>query len=209
MVQDFKGKGRGSETKGNGKRGDESRETRSASARGTSRDALMPRGGTGAGMTRARSPFELMSHLSQQMDRLFEDFWGSPFSSSTPARWQDWERSDALASWMPAVEVHQHDDEIVVRADLPGMKKDDVKVEIEDRMLTIQGERTQGCEEERDGHFRSECRYGSFYRAITLPTDVDPDDVKAEFDDGVLEVRIPTPRRDESRKSIEVQGRNR
>jgi HSP20 family protein len=170
---------------------------------------MMPSGGRETGMMRARSPFELMSHLSQQMDRLFEDFWGSPFPSSAPARWHDWERSESLASWMPAVEVHQHDGEIVVRADLPGMKKDDVKVEIEDQTLVIQGERRQGCEEDREGHYRSECRYGSFYRAIALPKDVDPDDVRAEFEHGVLEVRVPTPRREESRKSIEVQGRNR
>src|SRR5207248_2754432 len=125
-----------------------------------------------------------------------------------PASWGGSDTGEMGAElWAPAVEVHQHDGEIVVRADLPGMKKEDVHVEITDQNLVIQGERQQSCEEKDEGHFRSECRYGSFYRSLPLPKGVQADDIKAEFADGVLEVRVPAPRQEENRKTIEVQSR--
>jgi HSP20 family protein len=140
------------------------------------------------------------------------DFRRAPLGTlvppSSPFRQLGVGESELGAIWMPAIEVHRDDDELVVRADLPGMEKDDVRVDLEGQTLTIQGERRLQCDEsDREGHHDSECRYGAFFRSIPLPTKVDPDGVRAEFQDGVLEVHVPTPRREESRKRIEVRGR--
>ena len=91
----------------------------------------------------------------------------------------------------PQVETFRRDDKLVVRADLPGLKKDDVKVEIDNGMLTISGQRSSEREEKRDEFYRSERSYGSFYRAIPLPEGIESDNCEATFKDGVLEVTLP------------------
>ena len=213
MVQDNKTKNRSEETKGNGQKKEGAQSGRTQSAQRSSSESMTPRGSRGGGgLSRYQSsPFALMSQLSQEMDRVFEDFWGTPLGQTTPYRRNAGENSQLASQlWAPALEVHQHGDEVVVRADLPGLSKEDVRVEVEDQTLTIQGERRQDCEnEDGEGNYMSECRYGSFYRSIPLPKGVNPDDVKAEFSDGVLEVRMHAPARETSRKSIEVQSRNR
>lgn len=95
--------------------------------------------------------------------------------------------------WVPAMDLVETDDHLVLRADLPGLSRDDVEIEIEDRVLTVSGERRKEDEERTEGHYRVERAFGSFSRSLTLPDGVDADRVAAGFDDGVLEVRIPKP----------------
>jgi HSP20 family protein len=95
--------------------------------------------------------------------------------------------------WAPELDVSQKDNELVIRADLPGMKRDDVHVDVTDSDITISGERRQEEESERGGIYRSERRYGSFCRTIPLPEGAITDQAKASFTNGVLMVRVPAP----------------
>jgi HSP20 family protein len=110
--------------------------------------------------------------------------------------------------WSPQVEVRERGNNIVVRADLPGLSRDDVDVEIDDDNLIIRGERHNDWEDqnEQEGYYRSERSYGSFYRAIPLPEGVDPNACNASFKDGVLEVTLPKPKEAQSKgKKIQVK----
>ena len=173
----------------------------SGDSRTSSSRSIAPRGPSERSVSPYRSPFDLMSRWSQRMDRVFEDFWRHPFGGDGG--------ESSIASWMPDVEIHRHGDELVVRADLPGMKKEDVQVEVAEGALTIRGERRQECEDSDDGHYRSECSYGSFFRSIPLPPEAEAEEAKAEFKNGVLEVHVPAPERKSSRTSIEVRGDDR
>src|SRR5215471_2817955 len=140
-------------------------------------------------------PFRMLNRFADEMDRLFDDFgfgrgllaprWGRG-GLRTSSR-EDWE------VWTPEVEVFHRNHELVVRADLPGLGKDDVKVEVSEDTLTIQGERKREQEEEHEGVYRSERSYGSFYRVIPLPEGAMTDQAKATFKDGVLEITMPAP----------------
>ncbi|HZW29481.1 MAG TPA: Hsp20/alpha crystallin family protein, partial [Isosphaeraceae bacterium] len=111
------------------------------------------------------------------------------------------------ATWSPQVEVFRPDDRLVIRADLPGLSRDDVQVEVTDDAVTIRGERRQEHEERREGDFQSERSYGSFLRSIPLPEGVAADQAAANFHDGVLEVTMPAPRRETRRvRRLEVKG---
>jgi len=143
-------------------------------------------------------PFGLMRRFSEEMDRafgrMFENFslsQGRGFGEST--------------TWSPAVEVFERDNNIVVRAELPGMSKDDVKVEMTDEGLVIQGERKREKEEEHEGWCRSEWSYGEFHRLIPMPEGVDADQAKASFENGVLEVSAPIPESTRRRRSIPIE----
>jgi HSP20 family protein len=147
------------------------------------------------------NPFGFMQRMSEEMNRIFEtagigatlgQFGGS--------------QQENLGTWMPQIEVQQKGNELLVRADIPGVKREDVTVEVDDGVLTISGERRQDDVEEREGLFRSERRYGSFYRSIPLPEGVNDDNVSATFDDGVLEVRVRVPEQQQRRgKKIEIK----
>jgi HSP20 family protein len=91
------------------------------------------------------------------------------------------------------MDLVETDDHLVLRADLPGLDKDDVEIEVKDDVLTVSGERKAEHEERQDGFHRIERAYGGFARSLTLPKGIDPDQVQAEFNKGVLEVRIPKP----------------
>jgi HSP20 family protein len=107
--------------------------------------------------------------------------------------------------WSPQIETFQRADQLVVRADLPGLSKDDVNVEVTDDAIVISGERRHEFEDERDGIYRSERSYGSFYRTIPLPEGAIADNAKADFKDGVLEITMPAPPRDARRgRRIEI-----
>ena len=95
--------------------------------------------------------------------------------------------------WIPAMDLVEGDDDLVLRADLPGMSEDDVNIEIKDGVLTISGERRAEHEEKGEGFHRVERAFGRFSRSLSLPEGVDPEKVEAKFADGVLEVRVPTP----------------
>jgi HSP20 family protein len=160
------------------------------------------------------SPFSLMRRMAEDMDRLFDTFTqGRSFQPTLRSAFDEdlWGGGGGLSSgtqtiWSPQVEVIQRGDKLVVRADLPGLRKEDVDVEVENDVLTITGERKHEQEENREGYFRSERSYGRFYRALPLPEGVDSTQVEASFNDGVLEVSIPAPRA-EDRKGKKIQIR--
>ncbi len=144
-----------------------------------------------------RSPFEFLSPfgLTRRLGDDFDQFFGNT--------WGQMERDGG--SWLPAIDVTERDGKLMVRADLPGIDKNDVKVELRDGMLTLSGERKREHEEESDGVRRFERSYGSFYRAVPLPEGANADQARAQFKDGVLEVTIPVPQ-SASRRIIPVEG---
>lgn len=161
------------------------------------------------------NPFELMQRMSEDMDRLFGQFgFGRSGFGLSPigllGRSDIADRSTGFgidqSLWTPQVETSQRGDRFVVRADLPGIKKDDVRVEVDDDVLTISGERRNEQRDERDGYFRSERSYGSFFRAIPLPEGVRADQCEAKFNDGVLEISLPAPKQpDRTARQIQVR----
>jgi HSP20 family protein len=131
-------------------------------------------------------PFALMRRMQDEIDRMFGSFGMS-------REWPAFGRETAAATWAPPVEAFQRGNELVVRADVPGLSRDDLSVEIGEDSLTISGERKQDRQEEHEGVFRSERSYGSFCRVIPLPEGAVADSAKATFKDGVLEVVLQTP----------------
>ena len=167
--------------------------------------ALGRRGG-GSGMpslfgTRS-SPFEMFRRLDEDMDRLFQQIWGGGRSLMRGRG------ADAQSMWMPQVEVREEGGKLHVYADLPGLKKEDVKLSLEGDQLILQGERQSSREEGEQGgsFYHSERSYGSFYRSIPLPEGVDPQTAKADFKDGVLDVTFDAPRRlEQQRRQIDIR----
>jgi len=145
------------------------------------------------------SPFWLMRRMAEDVDQLLQDFG---FGAGLGRAGFSTER----AQWSPQVETFHRGDKLVVRADLPGLKKEDVKVEIDNDVLTLSGERSDEHEENRDGYYRSERSYGQFYRAVPLPEGVNSDQCEASFKDGVLEVTLGAPKEQE-RKAKQIQVR--
>lgn len=153
------------------------------------------------------SPFTFMRRFSEEMDRLFEDFgfgrgWLGPSFGRDffPAGFGDFGQT----AWSPQVEVFEREGQLVVRADLPGLTKDEVKVEVADNAITISGERKSEHEEKGEGFYRSERSYGSFYRQIPLPEGVNADDARATFNNGVLEISVPAPQRQPRSRRLEI-----
>lgn len=138
------------------------------------------------------SPFSMMRRLVEDMDRMFDDFAFGSAGRLSPRF--DREFSGLRSMWTPEVETFRRGDKLVVRADLPGLKKEDVKVQIEQDVLTIEGERSEESREEDDGYYRTERSYGHFYRAIPLPEGIDDKECDATFKDGVLEVTLNAPK---------------
>lgn len=136
-------------------------------------------------------PLEMMRGLEDDMDRLFQQFWGG---GRRLARGRG---SEAAQMWVPAVEIFERGGKLHVHADLPGMKKEDVKLAVEADQLVLQGERRSSHEEsdQQGGYYHTECTYGSFYRAIPLPEGVDPATADASFKDGVLDVSFDAPKK--------------
>lgn len=127
------------------------------------------------------SPFSFMRRFGEDMEELFGDFGGESMGRGF----------GEMATWMPQIEVFQREGEFVICADLPGLKKDDVQVDVRDESVVLQGERREERKEEHEGVYRTERSYGRFYREIPLPENVDPDKAMATFRDGVLEIMIP------------------
>jgi HSP20 family protein len=127
-------------------------------------------------------PLRELGTLQSEMNRLFNTVFDGPTPSGTTMR-----------RWMPAMDLVEAGEEFVLRADLPGLGEDDVKIELEDSTLTISGERKAEHEAQGEGFYRVERATGAFSRSLTLPKGVDPEAVSARFDRGVLEVRIPKP----------------
>ena len=144
------------------------------------------------------SPFRMLERFADQMDRVFEDLGvGRAWPASGFGRqslrqpWRGLETNWQM--WSPDVEVFHRNTELVVRVDLPGLTKDEIKVDVTDDSLTIEGERQKEHQEEHEGTYRSERSYGSFRRTIPLPEGVMADQAKATFKDGVLEITMPAP----------------
>jgi HSP20 family protein len=130
-------------------------------------------------------PFSMMRRMQEDMDRLFGSFGFG--RGLTPFGEKD------LGDWAPAVDAFQRGNEFIVRADVPGLTKDDLSVEIGDDALTIRGERKVDHEEEREGYYRSERSYGSFCRVVPLPEGAVAESANANFKDGVLEITVQAP----------------
>ena len=111
------------------------------------------------------------------------------------------------SGWSPSVDVVRKDDQLVLRADLPGIKPDEVKIEVENDVLTVSGEHREQSEEKKENYMRRERRYGSFSRSMVLPKGVKADDIEAKCEDGVLEVTIPAPKSAE-KQEIAVKSKS-
>jgi len=152
------------------------------------------------------SPIDLMRRMTEEMDRVFGDFgfaprWLMPRSVFRALP------SIREAAWTPRIEAFQQDDKFIIRAELPGLTKDDVEVNLTEDAVVIQGQRKQEREEEREGYYHSERSYGSFYRAIPLPEGVIPDSAEASFKDGVLEIRLQAPPHEVSKgRRLEIKA---
>ena len=151
------------------------------------------------------SPFTFMGQFVQDMARLLDSFAGFGGGSGQIAPYEN--RSNVL-SWFPAVEVQEREGQLVVRADIPGLNADDIRLELDDGQLVISGERTQEHEENEGGIYRTERSYGVFRRVIALPEGVDVEHATATFDNGVLEVTIPAPGRSRGRR-LEIRERSK
>lgn len=152
--------------------------------------------------SQSHSPASLMRRFNEEMDRVLQNL-GLGQTFSVPDIDLFGERQGS--SWTPQVEVIERGDELIVRADLPGMTKDDVKVDVSDDRLVISGERRNEHEKEDDGYYRSERYYGSFYRTVPLPDGVDTETAEATFRNGVLEISMVAPER-AGRRRLQIRG---
>ncbi|MDH4212243.1 MAG: Hsp20/alpha crystallin family protein [candidate division WOR-3 bacterium] len=125
-------------------------------------------------------PFRDMLSLRADMDRLFSSLFGGAY-----------EEREGL--WAPIVDIEEDNDSIMVKAEIPGMSKEDIRVSVQSNILTITGERKRESETKNKTFHRIERTYGKFSRMITLPTDVDSDKVKANYKDGILSITLPKP----------------
>ena len=144
-------------------------------------------------------PFRDLVSLQDRMNRLFDESYRSRTGAGAGQE-EDW----ALGgSWAPAVDIYEHDGNIVLKAEIPGVDPKDVDIRVENNTLTLCGERKLDTEVKRDSYHRVERAYGSFSRSFTLPNVVDTDKIKAEYKDGVL--RMTLPKRDEAKpKQISI-----
>ena len=150
-------------------------------------------------------PFEFFDRISDEMDRTFGrvlrdiGFPGGGLLSRRAAR-------GGQGLWTPRVEAFQQGDKFIVRAELPGLKKDDVQVELTNEAITIRGERRVEQQEEREGVYLTEREYGEFYRMIPLPDGVIGESAQATFKDGVLEIALQAPPAEANRgRRLEIQ----
>jgi HSP20 family protein len=157
----------------------------------------------------AENPFAMMRRFSNEMDRMMdrfrEDFgFGRGWLGSRSGS----DREFGQNLWSPQIEVCERDNQLIICADLPGLKKEDIHIETSEDALTIQGERRQDHEETHEGHRTSERSYGRFYRSIPLPKGVQPENAKATFQDGELKIIIPLPQQQKAPRNrrIEIQS---
>jgi HSP20 family protein len=138
--------------------------------------------------------FPMFRRLGREIDFLFDRF-GLERTFFEPAE----------TVWTPDVEMFRRDNTLVVRADVPGMTKNDVTIEVTDGELVLRGERKQEKEEKKEGYYRAERTYGAFYRTLTLPEGTKVDEAKATIKDGVLEVIMPTVKLEEKKRTLAIE----
>jgi HSP20 family protein len=144
---------------------------------------------------RARNFYDMHS----EMNRVFEEMFGAPAHAGR-------QQGDQPTQWTPLVDVLQDNGDLLIRAELPGVKRDDVELTLHERVLTISGERR--AEEQREGssYYVRERPHGSFQRSLVLPHDVEESEISAQFEDGVLEIRVPGGAMGQVPSRIEIQG---
>ena len=130
------------------------------------------------------SPWREMNTLQNRLNHLFADSFFQPSRSDDDL---------SLGTWHPVVDMYDEDDRIIISAELPGMEKKDISVDVKDRVLTLSGERNHDNEVKEENYYRRERAYGKFQRTFSLPADVDSDKIKADFQDGLLKIEVPKP----------------
>jgi len=146
------------------------------------------------GIRRRGDVFGELTRMQEEMNRFFDDFFGEQ------------RRGLAEGAWLPAVDVSETESELVVRAELPGMSHEDIEINVQDNILTLKGEKKQEKKEEKENFHRLERSYGSFSRSFSLPAGVKPDDIKATFKDGVLQVTMPKAEEAKAKKIAITAG---
>jgi len=146
------------------------------------------------GIRRRGDVFGELTRMQEEMNRFFDDFFGEQ------------RRGLAEGAWLPAVDVSETESELVVRAELPGMSHEDIEINVQDNVLTLKGEKKQEKKEEKENFHRLERSYGSFSRSFSLPAGVKPDDIKATFKDGVLQVTMPKAEEAKAKKIAITAG---
>jgi len=139
-------------------------------------------------------PFRNVAALQDRINRIFDESF---------SRNADVDDDISMCAWKPLVDIYETDEAIILKAELPGIKKEDVSVEIKDNVLTLKGERVEDKEVKNESYFRKERCFGTFSRAFNLQHRVQPDKIKARFKDGILKVEIPKPE-EEKPKQITV-----
>jgi HSP20 family protein len=130
------------------------------------------------------NPLREMTAMQNRINRMFNDpYW----------RTDRMDDDTGLGRWNPAVDLYEKDDHFMIKAELPGVDKKDIAIDLRDRVLTLSGERSYENEVKEENYYRRERSYGKFQRAFTLPADVDSDKIKAEFKDGLLQIEVPKP----------------
>ncbi len=135
-------------------------------------------------------PWSLLRELNEEMERMMRGINGGA----------------SVEAWAPTVDIDRTNGSLKITAELPGVKKEDVKVEMSDEAIVIQGERKQEKKEDKEGYHRWERSYGQFYRAIPIPEGAKVDEIKAELKDGVLQVTVPVPESAKKARQIPVNG---
>jgi len=151
-------------------------------------------------MVMALTPFRSFWDLQGQINRTLEDMFGGLL------RRPEGLPQTQLTEWAPAVDVLSEDGDLLIKAELPGLKQEDVDITLQDNVLTISGERKAEREEERGGYYVRERRYGSFRRSMTVPGGTDESKISARFENGVLEVRVQGAAVVEEPKRIQIEG---
>jgi HSP20 family protein len=129
------------------------------------------------------SPLSELATLQSEMARLMDSVWASSGSRT----------GNGGTTWLPPVDVTETEEELVLAFDLPGLKEDEINVELDDNVLTVSGRREREHERKGDNFYRWERRFGEFSRSVALPAGVSENDVNASYANGVLEVRVPKP----------------
>ena len=145
-------------------------------------------------------PFAELARIEREMGRRFEGFLGRPWFGL----WPEHPRFREIGFPEPAVELYEEKDDVVIKAELPGMKKEDLEINISDNLLTLKGEKRKEEEVKEKGYYYSERSYGAFTRTIEIPKAVRTERIHASFKDGVLEVRLPKTE-EAKRKEIKIK----
>lgn len=136
-------------------------------------------------------PFRNVAALQDRINRVFDD---------SISRLAEMEGELAACSWRPAVDIYETNEGIVITAEIPGVRKEDLSVQLKNTVLTISGERREENEIDENSYLRKERCFGSFFRAFTLDNTIAPDKIQAKFRDGILEVTVPWPEEDRPRQ---------